>query len=153
MKRRILRVGPGAASLLLAMVVVSMSILSWLALISARNDHKLTTRGIEFAVADYQKSAEAEYAFARLDALAAECGRNAESGEAYLEALGGLIGEDMCMAGDIIFWEHSSETGRTLKCAVRVLPLGSDVRLEWNMHMFVPETEAAQATMYMESVE
>jgi len=153
MKRRILRAGPGAASLLLAIVVVSMAILSWLALISARNDYKLTARGIEFAVADAAASAEAEFAFAHLDALAEDCGRGAADDASYLAAIRAALGADMTLEGDVISWEKRCDTGRMLKCAARVLPLGSDARLEWRMHMFVPEEEKVQPIMDMEPVE
>lgn len=153
MKRRILRLGPGAASLILAIVVVCMSILSWMALISAKNDHKLTSRAIAFSVADYEKSAAAEQNFARLDALAAECAAQADNQEAYLDAIGAAVPPDMTADGDMISWSHESELGRKLQCVVRVLPLGSETRLEWRMHMFVSEAEPAAEIISLESVE
>ena len=45
MNQREYRIGPGAASLMLLVVVLSMSVLGMLALMSARSDENLSLRG------------------------------------------------------------------------------------------------------------
>ena len=47
MNQREYRIGPGAASLMLLVVVLSMSVLGMLALMSARSDENLSLRSAE----------------------------------------------------------------------------------------------------------
>ena len=49
MNQREYRIGPGAASLMLLVVVLSMSVLGMLALMSARSDENLSLRSAEVA--------------------------------------------------------------------------------------------------------
>lgn len=60
MNQREYRIGPGAASLMLLVVVLSMSVLGMLALMSARSDENLSLRSAEVArqVAELNVSAE-----------------------------------------------------------------------------------------------
>lgn len=51
MNQREYRIGPGAASLMLLVVVLSMSVLGMLALMSARSDENLSLRSAEVAAA------------------------------------------------------------------------------------------------------
>ena len=73
MNRRESRVsfGPGVASLILIVVILSMSVLGILALMNARNDIKLSDRAAQVVQAGYALNAEAERRLATLDALAA----------------------------------------------------------------------------------
>ena len=54
MERKGFRIGPGAASLLLLAVVLSMSALGLLALYSARSDAQMSERSLEVAQSVYQ---------------------------------------------------------------------------------------------------
>ena len=49
MNQREYRIGPGAASLMLLVVVLSMSVLGMLALMSARSDENLSLRSASFS--------------------------------------------------------------------------------------------------------
>ncbi len=139
MKRRSFYIGPGAASLLLVIVVVSMSILGLLALMSARSDERLMGRSRDFVTAEYETAAVAERRLAELDAVAAECARLASDDAAFLEMLAQNLPEGVDMDGRVIRWEEASDTGRTLSCAVQVSEFGEAPRLMWAEHVFTSD--------------
>ena len=82
--RRNFRIGPGAASLMLVIVVVAMSLLALLTFIEVHGDHKLTCRCIDFSVAEYEASSAAEYVLAELDGILAVCAAESEDDAGYL---------------------------------------------------------------------
>ena len=137
--RRNFRIGPGAASLMLVVVVVAMSLLALLAFIEVHGDHKLTDRSIDFTVAEYEASAAAEYALAELVGIFAECAADTADDAAYLDAIEARLPDGMTLDGRMVNWEQSTPEGRTLMCSVEIMPLGSDVRYEWRMHIFASE--------------
>ena len=59
-KGSLISFGPGAASLILIVVILSMSVLGMLALMSARNDRNLSRRSAEVAEAVYSLNEAAE---------------------------------------------------------------------------------------------
>lgn len=136
MKRREYRIGPGAASLLLVVVVVSMSVLGLLALINARGDHKLTERGVQFAVSEYAATAEAEYKLAELDGVLAACAGQAADMEEYLRLVAAQLPDGMEMEADTVHWQQESQYGRVLMCAVKIMPPGEAESFSWQEHMF-----------------
>ncbi len=135
--RKSFRIGPGAASLMLVIVVVALSLLALLAFIEVHADHKLTVRSIDFAVAEYEASAMAEYRLAELDGILVECASSSADDSEYLEKVSGQLPEGMIMADGIVYWEHATPEGRVLMCAVKIMPMGSEVRYEWTEHTFV----------------
>ena len=52
--------GPGAASLILIVVILSMSVLGILALMNARSDSRLSARSLQVVQAGYALHADAE---------------------------------------------------------------------------------------------
>ena len=75
MNQREYRIGPGAASLMLLVVVLSMSVLGMLALMSARSDENLSLRSAEVARQVAELNVSAERSLAELDdALAKAAG-------------------------------------------------------------------------------
>lgn len=142
MKRREYRIGPGAASLLLVVVVVSMSVLGLLALINARGDHKLTERSVLFAASEYAASAEAERRLAELDGVLVDCGQRAKSEAEYLRLVSENLPKDMEINEQIVSWQQSSEDGRTLMCSVELMPRGTHRRFAWREHCFVADEGA-----------
>ena len=136
MKEREYHVGPGAVSLLLIIVVVSMSVLGLLSLISARSDFKLTERAKAFAVAEFTAAAEAEKAVAALDELLYECAKSCDDENSYISAVGSSLPEEMKLDGRNISWSEECEGGRVLMCAVEILPVDSDERFMWTKHAF-----------------
>ena len=141
MKRRnSVSFGPGAASLILIVVILSMSVLGMLALMNARNDSRLSRRSVEVIAAGYALNDRAERRLAELDAVAAACAGSAKDDEAYLEAVAESLPEDMRMEGRLVSW--TLEDGlRTLSCGVELLPLGGAERLRWREHRLTSVTE------------
>lgn len=143
MKRRSFYIGPGAASLLLVIVVVSMSVLGLLALMSARSDERLMERSRDFVAAEYETSALAERSLAELDGLLADCARAASADAAYLEMVARQLPEGMEMSGRTVSWTETSALGRGLRCAVELSELGAQPRFAWREHSFIVESEDA----------
>ena len=139
MKRKDYHIGPGAVSLLLVVVIVSMSVLGLLALISARSNYKLTERAVAFAVAERTASANAERTLAELDAIVASCAEKAEDDAEYLRLIAEELPVGMQLEERIVSWLESAGNGRVLQCAVEVQAMGDSPRVEWTMHAFVAE--------------
>ena len=75
MNQREYRIGPGAASLMLLVVVLSMSALGMLAMMSARSDESLSLRSQDVARQVAELNVSAEQSLARLDAVLADAAR------------------------------------------------------------------------------
>ncbi len=137
MKKRRFFIGPGAPSLMLAVVVVGMSVLGLLALMSARNDARLAQRTGDFTAAQYEAMAASERTLAELDAILARCAENAQGEDAYLAAIAQALPQTVKMAGRQISWTESGQEGPALRCTAEVLPLGNQqTRLRWVEHLF-----------------
>ena len=107
--------GPGAPSLILIFVVLSMAVLAMLSLLSAKNDLQLSRRSAEAAEMVYRLREAAE------EKRAAIGRRLAEGGE---EALNEAMGTDprlsgLTREGDQLAWTETDGV-RTLHCAVRL---------------------------------
>ena len=134
--------GPGAASLILIVVILSMGVLGMLALMNARNDAQLSRRSIEVVAAGYELNDKAERSVAELDEVLARCAVSTFSDEAYLVAVRANLPDGMLMGQEdrIVSWELSDGL-RTLSCAVEVLPQGENERLRWRDHRLTAVTE------------
>ena len=134
--------GPGAASLILIVVILSMGVLGMLALMNARSDAKLSERSMEVVAAGFELNDRAERGVAELDAVLARCGAATYSDEAFLAAVQGNLPDGMLMDSEkrIVSWELSDGL-RTLSCAVEVLPQGGTERLRWREHRLTAVTE------------
>ena len=134
--------GPGAASLILIVVILSMGVLGMLALMNARNDAQLSRRSIEVVAAGYELNDKAERSVAELDEVLARCAVSTFSDEAYLVAVRANLPDGMLMGQEdrIVSWELSDGL-RTLSCAVEVLPQGEKERLRWRDHRLTAVTE------------
>lgn len=142
MRDREYRIGPGAVSLLLVVVVVSMSVLGLLALISSRGDYALTERSTLFVVNEYNTSAKAEETLASLDEILLNCEKDAKNDQEYLEAIAAALPEDMILMDRAVSWTEEAEGGRSLFCEVEILPLDDEERFVRRSFMFmVSETE------------
>lgn len=141
MKRRSFYIGPGAASLLLVIVVVSMSVLGLLALMSARSDERLMQRNRDFVAAEYETSARAERRLAELDALLADCASSASTDGEYLALVAGGLPEGMTLSERTVSWMEEGALGRRLNCSVEIHELGAPERFSWTGHAFYAESE------------
>ena len=134
--------GPGAASLILIVVVLSMGVLGMLALMNARNDARLSRRSIEVVSAGFGLNDQAERKLAELDGVLVRCAGVSGSDEEYIAAVRGLLPEGMLMdeTDRTVSWQLSDGL-RTLSCAVELLPLGESERLSWREHRLTAVTE------------
>ena len=132
--------GPGAASLILIVVILSMSVLGILSLMNARNDNRLSARSVEVVQAGYQLNAEAERRLSQLDALAAHYAGTASDDAEYAELVRINLPTDMTMTGRTIAWSLT-DGYRTLDCAAELMPKGEAQRLTWTNHRLTAITE------------
>ena len=95
MKKRKIALGPGAASLILIVVVLSMCMLAVLTILSARNDENLSLRSAAMVSNYYRMSSASEEKLAELDAILVECATEASDDTAYYEAVAEKLPEDM----------------------------------------------------------
>ena len=115
MNQREYRIGPGAASLMLLVVVLSMSVLGMLALMSARSDENLSLRSAEVARQVAELNVSAERSLAELDDALAKAAGAAQSEDDYLARV----------EGRTVSWKETNDEGRTLACAVELEPFGA----------------------------
>ena len=132
MKKQKIAVGPGASSLMLIAVVLSLTVLTVLTMISARNDASLSQRSVETRQQVYELSSNAERSLAKLDHVLAKAGAE-NAGEAYLEAVRAALPEGMRMEGNQVLWEEKG-SDRQLECGVKLKEAGAFPRTEWVLH-------------------
>ena len=134
--------GPGAASLILIVVILSMGVLGMLALMNGRSDARLSSRSVEVISAGYALNDLAERKLAELDGVAAQCAEVSPTDEDYLAAVRGNLPEGMLMDAETraVTWSHTDGL-RTLDCEVELLPLGERERLSWRVHRLTAVTQ------------
>ena len=142
MKRKI-ALGPGAASLILIVVILSLCMLSMLMQIGARNDLSLATRGTEMISKVYGLFSGSEHRLAKLDTFLLRCRDASDSQEAYIKMVEQNLPEGYDMEGDIITWKEPLDR-RVLTCSVRLMPFGEAQRTEWTVHTFAEPVENVQ---------
>ena len=137
MNKRKVALGPGAASLILIVVVLALCMMDMLTQISARNDYNLCSRSAEMVQRVYELNAQSEQKLAELDAILVSAGKEAgDSMDAYLEKVEGLLPEDMSLDEDRITWTEPLDN-RNLECVVQLLPPGDKQRTKWISHKLV----------------
>ena len=133
MNNKKIALGPGAASLILIVVVLSLCMLAMLTQIGARNDYSLASRSVEMINRVYDISANSEERLAELDAILVKCQKETTDKEAYLEMLSENLPEGMELTDDTVTWMEPLDN-RTLTCTVRILDPGELPRTEWVAH-------------------
>ena len=133
MKQRKIALGPGAASLILIVVALSMCVLCMLTFISARNDESLSSRSAVMIETVYGLNARSEGSFAQLDTLLAQCASQAASHDEYLSLVENSLPESMYLENDLVYWTET-EGDRNLECAVQLSQWGSMPRAAWAQH-------------------
>ena len=139
--RKEYNIGPGAASLMLIVVVLSMSVLGMLAMMNARSDNRLSGRSAEVTEQVYALDSQAEQALAELDAVFAECAAQAESDEDYLALVAQKLPAEAEMSERTVSWQEYGEDGRSLICAVELAQHGEFPRARWTEHRLFTELE------------
>jgi hypothetical protein len=137
MKRKV-ALGPGAASLILIVVVLSLCMLGMLMQIGSRNDYSLTTRSTEMISRVYDLSARSERRLAELDAVLVSCRQEAPEQEAFLASVAERLPEGMEIQEDEVSWKEPLDN-RTLICVVRLLGPDHPERTEWISHKLIVE--------------
>ena len=143
MNKRKVALGPGAASLILIVVVLSLCMMAMLTQIGARNDYNLCKRSAEMVQRVYELNAQSEKKLAELDAVLAAEQKDASEMDAYLKAVGEKLPEGMTLEEDKITWTEPLDN-RNLQCIVQLLPPGEKQRTKWISHKLVvdePEEE------------
>lgn len=97
MKKRKIALGPGASSLILIVVVLSMCMLAVLTMLSAKNDENLSLRSVAMIDNYYHMSSNSEQKLADLDAILAACAADASDDEAYFAAVAEKLPDDMIL--------------------------------------------------------
>ena len=142
MNKRKIALGPGAASLILIVVVLSLCMLAMLAQIGSRNDFSLASRSADMITRVYELSDQSERRMAELDAILIRCRKEAgENQEAYLELVKKNLPEDMTLEEDLVSWTEPLDN-RTMNCQVKLAGPGEMPRAEWvNYRLKVDEPE------------
>ncbi len=133
MNRREFRIGPGAASLMLIVVTLSMSVLGMLSLMSARTDVRLGERSIAVAQVVYELGETAQETMSELDALLARCSEEASDEADYLARVAAGLDGKMTLTGRTVSWSEQSG-GRTLNCEAELSPLRAFPRCRLTRH-------------------
>ena len=138
MNKRKVALGPGAASLILIIVVLSLCMMAMLTQISARNDYNLCSRSAEMVQRVYELNAQSEQKLAALDALLVTAQKDTDGMDAYLEKVGEGLPEGMTLEEDKITWTEPLDN-RNLECIVQLLPPGEKQRARWISHKLMVE--------------
>ena len=136
MNKRKIALGPGAASLILIIVVLALCMMSMLNQISARSDYNLCTRSAEMVQRVYELNALSEQRLSELDAVLVEARKDAGGMDAYLEKVSASLPEDMTMEEDKVEWTEPLDN-RHLECIVQLLPPEEKQRTKWISHKLV----------------
>ena len=133
--------GPGAASIILIVVILCMSILGLLNYMTVRNDLALSDRSADVAGTVFDLNARAEKNFAALDAVSVRAFSANSGREAYLAQVGEELPEGMQLDGDVVSWTET-EGIRTLKCEALLGDPSGDGHITWKTHRLAVDTDA-----------
>ena len=130
MNKRKVALGPGAASLILIVVVLSLCMLAMLAQIGSRNDYSLASRSAEMITRVYQLHDQSERKMAELDAILVRCQKETTDMASYLAKVEESLPSDMTLNEDIVSWQEPLDN-RTMNCEVKLLEPGQKERAKW----------------------
>ena len=136
MNKRKVALGPGAASLILIVVVLSLCMMAMLTQISARNDYNLCKRSADMVQRVYELNAQSEQKLAELDAVLVSAQKDVSGMDAYLAKVAEKLPEGMTLDKDRITWTEPLDN-RNLECIVQLLPPGEKQRTKWISHKLV----------------
>ena len=139
-KKSSITLGPGASSLILIFVVLSLTALGMLSLMASRNDFRLAERSAQVTEAVYTLQVRAEERRAELDGILASCAKEATSEEDYLAAVEASLPDDVDLDGTLLLFTEEDEA-RMLDCALALQPLGERQRTAWVQFNLTAETE------------
>ena len=138
MNKRKIALGPGAASLILIVVVLSLCMLAMLTQIAAKNDYNLCTRSAEMVQKVYELNAQSEQNFAKLDSVLVSARKETTDMQAYLDKVKEMLPEGMTLDEDRVTWTEPLDN-RNLECIVQLLQPGEKQRTKWISHKLLVE--------------
>ena len=132
MKRRHISIGPGAASLILIIVVLAMTMLGALALHNAREDVRLTRRSAKTTEQVYALYERAERSLAALDAAV----------QRGTDGLAARLPEGMTLLedGSTVAWTER-EDARGLECEAEIRAENGGVSVTWRAQRLLSGVE------------
>lgn len=124
MNKRKIALGPGAASLILIVVVLSLCMLAMLAQIGSKNDLSLATRSAEMITRVYALQDQTERRMAELDAVLTRCGQEAGTDRAaYLALVEENLPAGMTLEEDTVSWAEQLKDP-SVECRAKLTALG-----------------------------
>ena len=136
MTKRRFGILPGAASLLLVIMVIAVTTFALLALSEGGNEKNLAERAMIFACAEAEKACEAQKALALLDEALFESYALSATQEEYMLNVSTLLPSVFSLEADKVSAFFTGEMGRNLYLQARILPFGSESRYEVVSHVF-----------------
>lgn len=134
-KKSSITLGPGASSLILIFVVLSLTALGMLSLMTSRNDLRLAERSAQIAEAVYALNVRAEERRVELDGIVKECLENGNITE-----LEDVLPEDVELEDGLLLFTVD-DGARMLDCALEIIPSGEGQRVAWARYDLTSETE------------
>ena len=131
--------GPGAASIILIVVILCMSVLGLLSLVNSQNDIHLSERSSDVIEAVYELNARAQISLSELDALVKRAESEAADEKEYLEKVASNLPSGMTLEEQTISWTEMDDY-RCLECQVLLNYKGAP-RLTWINHRMSIKTE------------
>ena len=136
MNKRKVALGPGAASLILIIVALSLCMMAMLTQISARSDYNLCSRSAEMVQRVYELNSESERRLAELDSVLFSAQQESTDMDSYLAKVKEKLPEGMTLEEDKVSWTEPLDN-RNLQCIVQLLPPGEAQRTKWIEHKLV----------------
>ena len=137
-KKSVIALGPGAPSLILIFVVLSMSVLAMLALMNAKNDLNMSRRSAEVAEIVAQLNERAEQRHRDLDRLLAACVEDAGDEDEARALLETRLPDGVRLENHTLLWSEVMDE-RQLDCALTLVNGERGLQTEWVRHRLVTQ--------------
>ena len=137
-KKSVIALGPGAPSLILIFVVLSMSVLAMLALMNAKNDLNMSRRSAEVAEIVAQLNERAEARHRDLDLLLAACMEEAGDEDEARALLATRLPDGVRLEDHTLLWSEVMDE-RQLDCALTLVDGEGGLHTEWSRHRLITQ--------------
>lgn len=128
--RRRYHIGPGAASLVMIVVILCLTVLGILTWSSARADLRLSQRDVEMVQGYYQADARAQQTLAQVDQVLRDAGTQAQNWQDYEALLDEGLPEGVSRRQDLVVYTIDAGAQRAIRVALRLMPLGQGRRYQ-----------------------
>jgi hypothetical protein len=132
--------GPGAASIILILVILSMSVLAVLSLISSKEEMKLADRSVEVIEAVCALNTKAEEMVSEIDGVVAAARGSGQTEEEVLRSIGEQLPEGVQLSENTVSWTET-DGKRQLSCIMEITGSSGSDRLKWVEHRLTAITE------------